>query len=309
MHLAYPLGLKTISKKSPSNFKQGGFSLLEILISSVLFAVIAITVISLVQSSIKTRTDILTRNNEDSQIEIVFSQIERDFSLIYNPILFDYLPEKRKFIPNNAQFSQRTNSGLPIPTMFGESNRFIFFTSSNRRRMANVEQSHFTWIQYQLFGQQLKRFVFPEDPYSYSRFNIDAIRGDVMMENVTEILFEYWEPTQKKFIDRLWDHVKSPLQAIRVTLTWTKNRENTAPQIEKSVRIFRAIWPPFTPTPPASAKKERSQQQQSNFDLGGDDAFNDTNITDSPNKTQRGGLGDPNVQDLQDEQDDDAMFN
>lgn len=299
MNLVLVHGLTTRHKKLPSNFRisnQNGFSLIEILIAIILFAVIGITVISLVQSSIKTRDEILTRNKEDSQIEIVFSQIERDFVHIYSPITFDYIPEKRIFIQNNSQFSQRTHGYLPIPTYKGDNHHFIFFSSSNRRKMANIQQSHFTWIQYQLFDDKLKRFVFPEDPYGPYRFKIDEIRGDIMMEKVKSIQFEYWEPMQKKFIENLWEHVKYPLRAIRVTIVWfnTKNIE------QKSIRIFQSLWPNFTPTPPKNAKKQNNNQGNENIkspmDESNDNPFSKPMFQDN-------GQGDN-----QGDQDDDGMF-
>lgn len=246
---------------------QGGFSLLEILIASVLFAVIGITVIGLTQSTIKTRDEILISNRDDSQIEIVFSQIERDFAHIYTPIYFDYMPDKKKFIQNNSQFSQRTNSLFPIPSFVGDSHHFIFYSNSNRRKMADVEQSQFTWIQYQLINGALKRFVFPEDPYSAQRINIDEIRGDTMMENIKELQFAYWEPTQKKYIDRLWEHVKYPLRSIRVSINWINNKNVE----QSSTRIFNSLWPAFTPTPPKNLQKNNNGNNNSLNP--GDDAF------------------------------------
>jgi prepilin-type N-terminal cleavage/methylation domain-containing protein len=174
---------------SISGSKDGGFSLLEILIAITLLGFITLAVVNVTSNAVDTKDRTTEINKNNLQVETAMSRIEWDFSQIYSPLFFSapmtaqntlnpngqnspggldnpdpltqgnpilqaYYEQVSTRFQRNEHFAGLSKEGLPIPRFYApEKNVFEFFTSSNRRKVENSKQSHFAWVRYSLAEQ------------------------------------------------------------------------------------------------------------------------------------------------------------
>jgi len=207
-----------------------------------------------------------------------------------------YLEQIQLRFQNNEHFSGISKEGLPIPRFFSpEKDVFEFFTSSNRRKIENTKQSHFAWVRYSLANQEpdedkeqnsnipksLKSFVryfYADDPYDNERIDIESnkIKGAVLLKNVEQLQFQFWDPTKRKWETSLRSIMgaENLLRGVKILLTWYDDSGN-----KRSLeRIFRPLWPMVAPKDPLTATIPSSNNSNS-----GSENTSNTNNSDGAN--------------------------
>jgi len=212
-----------------------------------------------------------------------------------------YVEQIQLRFQNNEHFSGISKEGLPIPRFFSpEKDVFEFFTSSNRRKMENTKQSHFAWVRYSLANQEadeeneqnpnipksLKSFVryfYADDPYANEKLDIDGnkIKGAVLLKNVEQLQFQFWDPTKRKWETSLRSIIggENILRGVKILLTWYDD-SGSKRSLE---RVFRPLWPmvapkdPLTPTTTSSSNTNTSSKPNSNTDDDSNGANNSGN--------------------------------
>lgn len=183
-----------------------------------------------------------------------------------NPYLLQYFEQLVQRFERNEHFSSVSKEGIPVPRFYApEKNVLEFFTSSNRRKVENQKQSHFSWVRYQLGDQtqtkeeeenpqipkslkSLMRYVSSDDPYNDKRIDIEDIervKGAVLLRNVENLEFQYWDYQRRKWETslRTIQQGESIIRGVRVLITWY---DSTGAKRTMS-RIFRTHWPMVVP--------------------------------------------------------------
>lgn len=260
-----------------------GFSLLEVLIAITILSFITLAIIAFTDSSIEKSLTVTAEDSEYLQVETAMARIEWDVSQAYSPLNFDIpmnpqnLTETEGQIYNqladyyqgSVNFTMVSFDGLPIPLIQRpEKSTFIFFTTSNRRKVKNTKQSHFAWVKYELQpepanddtegeisngflnpaptgSKMLVRKMFTTNVYSKEEIEWENIKSQVLMRKVISVVFEFWNPKTKKWVENL-DTIASGsniLHALRLTMKYydSDNLEVT------TMRIFRTLYPKFQP--------------------------------------------------------------
>jgi len=273
--------MKTFSKNYLFNAK--GFSLIEILISISILSMIMLTIISFTGSTQDTAIRVSAEDKELLQIETAVARMEWDISHIYSPLYFSHptspegLTEEEGEVYNNLLNSYQTNSrfsmlsydGLVIP-MFknSEKSEFMFLSLSNRRKFTDSKQSHFNWVKYSLTRDEdtlpedqvliaenkkeitettykLTRQILTENIFDSEEISWDKIKDQTLMRKVLSLKFEFWNKETQKWVDNidLIPNGNNIVKAIRTTI------EYLDPDNIKmvSIRIFRPLFPDFTP--------------------------------------------------------------
>jgi len=199
-----------------------------------------------------------TSNNRENNNLTSNSNISQEYS--------NHLELLRNRFEQNQHFSGISADGLPIPRFYSpEKDVFEFFTSSNRRKFENSKQSHFAWVKYALVNQEtderiekkennippsLKSFIryfYADDPYFEERLDSqdDKINGAILLKNVEELEFQFWNPGTKKWENSLRniDQGEGLLRGLKLLITWYDDSGNKR-KIEK---IFRSLWPMVAP--------------------------------------------------------------
>ncbi|WPU64015.1 PulJ/GspJ family protein [Peredibacter starrii] len=219
-----------------------------------------------------------------------------------SPLLQQYYEQLVTRFERNEHFSAVSKEGYPIPRFYSpDKSTFEFFTSSNRRKLQNMKQSHFAWVRYALAAQQelpsdegkeenpnvpkslrsLVRYYTADDPYSDKRINIDdvdRVKGAVLLRNVEALEFQFWNLNRRKWETNIKTvpQGESVLHGVRMLVTWYDSAGNK----RTTSRIFRTHWPLQAPqdqattttTPQGGATAGTTGVNMGNQD-GGNDGF------------------------------------
>ena len=246
---------------------QSGFTLLEVLISIALLAMMMVSIVSITNSGIDTKEKILAEDNEFSQSETAITRFSEDFYQIYSPLYFstqDGARKKRnngtpstpkiKFNPTE-RFIAVSSKGQPIPIIDSPDRQtLIFFTNSNRRKTQGSKESNYAWVKYTLKNSEGERN--PDAPYELVRyfdpkniydanFKFDDIKPSVLLKNIKSLEISYWDPEKKKFVDTIREisSDKKIITGIQFKLVWLDKLS-----LERTTtRIFTPQWPNLKP--------------------------------------------------------------
>jgi prepilin-type N-terminal cleavage/methylation domain-containing protein len=183
-----------------------------------------------------------------------------------NPYLQQYYEQLIARFERNEHFSSISREGYPIPRFYApEKNVFEFFTSSNRRKLENQQQSHFAWVRYSLANQtplasedenpnipkslkSLVRYFSADDPYSDKRIDIEneeRVKGAVLLRNVENLEFQFWDFQRRRWETSLRSIPggENIIRGVKMLITWYDSQGHK----RTTSRIFRTHWPMVTP--------------------------------------------------------------
>lgn len=179
-----------------------------------------------------------------------------------NPQMQAYYETMLQRYQLNEHFSGVSKEGIPIPRFYSpEKNIFEFFTSSNRRKMQNLKQSHYAWVRYSLADnpnpnpdkeenpnvpkslKNLMRYFTADDPYDDKRINPEdsRVKGAILLENVETLEFQFWNPNRKAWETSLRSvpNGENSIRGVKVSVAWY----DSAGIKRTTERVFRTLWP------------------------------------------------------------------
>jgi prepilin-type N-terminal cleavage/methylation domain-containing protein len=263
---------------------QKGFTLLEILISITLLSFVMMGVISVTENSTVTKERVTREDRESLQIETAMAKVKFDFTHIYSPLFFDIpmlfdedAEEVNQLIQGryreNDRFDGPDYNNRPIPNFSApEKDTFEFFTLSNRRRYQDQKQSRFGWVKYtveqvtssngekDIETKALVRYFSADNPYANQRIDTTRLKPQILLERIDKLIFYYWDPKKSRWQDSI-DFVedgKNKLRGLKLEIKWKDSQG-----YEKSTtRIFRALFPSFTPEDVYAILKKKIEESQ-----------------------------------------------
>jgi hypothetical protein len=283
-----------------------GFTIFEILIAITILSFMMFGIVSISTDSLDTKDRVLSEDRETLQVESAFSVFNWDFSQLYSPMFFSTRFTKKnehdeeayealmERYSNNPNFDAPDKDGLPIPKIVSENKKeLLFFTISNRRKIEDSKSSKFAWVKYQLIsveknednefdtGQAIARYFKAKDPYSNEKFDTENIKPQILLKNLKELKFEFWNPSTQKFVNDLSTvpNGNTKLDAVRLSFTWI---DKVGSEREEE-RIFRVNWPYFDPAEDereiAKANPTAANTQNNNNNSNGTDPNTNNNNT------------------------------
>lgn len=263
-----------------------GFSLVEVLIAITILAFISLSTVVMVDKNINTKDTVIEEDGAFMQTLTAINRIDADFNQLYTP-LFNSVKAKNKSANTNAyddnnHFSNLTFDGLTesndiIPKIISEDkSTLIIFTQSNRRKFENSKESRYAWIKYKLISMprdennpdkeisgrfNLVRQVIATDIYNPQQ-DWDSVKEQLLLENIKELTFSFWDIRNKKFSTSLNDlgELKYVPRLIKTEIKWFDLNGN-----EKEIyKISRVINPYFDPSVDQKNKPNQSKTNSNN---------------------------------------------
>lgn len=276
---------------------QQGFSILEVLIAISLLSFITIGVISLSNDATNTKDRVTAEDREKMQIVSALNILDWDLSQIYSPLYFaKKMPIKGRITESiynkihdpyerNPHFNFLDIDGRPVPSYDNpDKSTFEFYTTSNRRRQFGARQSNFAWVKYavemedekekdendQSGKYKLVRYVSAENPYKAEKLNVDQIKAQVVLENIEEVEFTFWNHENNKFMAPLTQIPQGPnlIRGMKVNLIWKDKLGGTI----KLSKIFRPLFPEF-----------KASEEPDDLEFSTPNPANETNQESVPN--------------------------
>jgi prepilin-type N-terminal cleavage/methylation domain-containing protein len=267
---------------------QSGFTLLEVMVAIVLLSFIMLAIISTTDNSQQIKDRVVADDKRNLGIHTFFSRLEWDFSHIFSPLYYsrrlvandladgtktqaqvqELFEQLRIQYTNNENFKEVNTELQPIPNFYApEKNTIAFFTASNRRKFIDAKESNFAWVQYTLKAVDIPtessgednvlkgtssiiRYFFPKDPYINREIEWENMKGQVLLDGVISLKFEFWDPRNLKFTDNIQvlNEDRNLIRGIRATVVWVDNAgfERT------DVKVVTPLFPNFEAEQPQS---------------------------------------------------------
>lgn len=246
-----------------------GFTLVEVLIAIMLLAFISLQTFRMVDDSTDTKENVLREDQDLLQSLTAVSRLDIDISQLYSP-LYAYSKANPTNDPNaiyqdnassKGSYDGKAKNGMIIPQFRSEDkSTLVFLTTSNRRKIADVKESRFTWVRYTLKASEknedetlndntpnagqndLVRQTISTDIFR-SDLNWSDVKGQVLMSHVKSIEFNFWDERNKKFAASLMDlnENKNAIRSLKMNLVWVDENNNE----QKIEKIYRILHPYF----------------------------------------------------------------
>lgn len=247
-----------------------GFTLIEVLIAIVLLAFISLYTYKMIDTNLDTKEQVLKEDQLLLQTLTAVSRLDSDLNQIYSP-LYSYSKEKAAdntsslYQDNNSSgkelFDGKSKNGMLIPQFQStDKSTLIFFTTSNRRKIADTKESRYAWVKYSMrrtdtshdqkdernlntIGQnELIRQTIATNIYG-SDLNWSDVKAQVLLTQVKSVEYSFWDERVKKFVTSLQDlnENKNTIRSLKLSLVWV-DENNHEQKIEK---IFRILYPYF----------------------------------------------------------------
>ncbi len=260
-----------------------GFTLMEVLIAILLLSLLMLGVYEVVDNGVRTRDNLVVEDHDFVDTQRALERMELDLSQLYSPLYYTIrakdayrmrqieqqisgnapleTDENAEKIPESSfiaseQFPEVALGGLPIPAIINEDKSSLeIFTNSNRRKIADSKESHYSWIQYQLTSTpqgpdstanpdaplEMVRKELVTDPDSHA-IDWDQIWAQVLLKNIKSMEFSFYDQGKKKYVSgirSLTDQLRPGAIHVKIVRLDANNVEET---LEKT---FRPLWPKF----------------------------------------------------------------
>ena len=249
---------------------QEGFTLIEVLIAITILSFITFTTYQMIDSNTSAKDRVVREDRMTLQSLTAISRLDSDISQMVNPLfsfskmVIDTNNVEAVYSDNNTSingsFEGKTQNGALIPQFKSEDkNSIIFFTQSNRRKIADSKESRYAWIKYSL--RRSEEDIDKDDEAKINSNSFELVRqsiasdiyntnldwakpkSQVVLEGVKDLEFSFWDERSKKFTSSLQElnESKNLIRQIKINITWL-NEDNNEQKIEK---VFRVLAPYF----------------------------------------------------------------
>lgn len=291
---------------------QSGFTLVEVLISIVLMAFVALTTYQITDSSITTKENVTKEDREIMQVLTMLNRMDADFQESYSPLFFDAQASRAavsddsangnysndiNYFEGNKNFYAKTKSGHLVPFYLAEEKGTLqFLSTAHRRRIEGKKESRFVWIKYSLRSttpnadsedneekrgeNELVRQAYSSDIYN-KEIDWEKVPAQIVIQNLKELEFQFWDERTKKFTANINDlnENRYNIRAFKVLFTWIDPDKNE----QKYEKSFRTLWPYFNP------KQDEMLNNSSNPSNPFESSNSDANSNNAENADANGG--------------------
>ncbi len=254
----------------PSSFMKNahGFTLFEVMIAITILSFISFATFKMVDTNTETKERVIKEDRQTVQGLTAIGRLDSDISQLYNP-LFSH----SKLIPTadnsadiyadtntnaNGAYDGKANNGALIPQFKSEDkSSIIFLTMANRRKFTDSKESRLAWVKYSLRAMEpdpdnpddkssglyeLVRQTIASDIYN-SNLDWSKPKFQVVMEDIKELEFSFWDERTKKYVDSLQglNENKNLIRSLKVSIKWIDEDKNE----QKLEKTFRVLNPYF----------------------------------------------------------------
>lgn len=242
-----------------------GFTLIEVLIAIILLAFISLYTFKMIDNSTDTKDRVVKEDQILLQSLTAVGRLDSDISQMYSPLFSDGkgnpATDLNALYQDNASskgsFDGKTKGGQIIPQFQSDDkSTLIFMTAANRRKIAEVKESRYTWVKYSLRRSEkpqeennekdlnskgeyeLIRQTISTNIYN-GNLNWSDVKAQILLTRIKSLEFSFWDERSKKFVTSLLDlnENKNAVRSIKMDLIWI-DENNHEQNISKTYRIL-----------------------------------------------------------------------
>jgi len=199
-------------KKVIQNSGQEGFTLLEILIVTLLLAFLAIATFSSIRMVLRDKAVVDFESEALQEARAVLAVIERDIAAAYLERYEDlgWNPTPKSEDPNEPPPPQGVKP-TPITIFQGKANDVFLSARSHQRMAEDSPENEFHFVTYQMEGQKIVRAETERATSIKDRESQDRLKQFILIDHVKSLKFSYWDPRSERW-EETWDTEKSETQ-------------------------------------------------------------------------------------------------
>lgn len=256
---------------------QSGFSLIEVIIAITILAFMMTSVYVVISQQTETKDTVTKEDREYLQVFAAIERIRIDFTQIYSPLYHSHIytnkkksnnynnqftedEAKPKFTPSERFASISVNFERAPVIQNEQKDHLRFLSLSNRRKFQDSKESEFNWVEYKTRKMEkddlptnqnqqrpegaleLIRIVDNIDPFRKDFSQMDQIREQVLLRNIKDFRFTFWDPKKEKFVESMkYLPSKNTLKAIMIEIEWY-DLDGTVQSFKESIR---PLYPSF----------------------------------------------------------------
>ena len=223
-----------------------GFTLIEVLIVTVLLSFLAIATFTSVRSTLIAKETIDQKTEILQQGRAVLAMMDRDIRLAFYVTADDFIwKPSTKPLEDGTPAPPPPPKPLPITIFQGKPNEIFFSSRSHQRMAVNSPENDQHFITYQLSQGKLIRAESQRAVSLKDRESPDKFRSFTLLENIKELKLAYWDKKAERWSDS-WDTEKSEWQdqlpeAVKIELTYQPDIPESPRRKIEPVTIQTAI--------------------------------------------------------------------
>jgi len=224
---------------------EAGFTLIEVLLVSVLLAFLGMATFSAVRGTLRAKEDI------DQRTEIVQSQravvaiLERDLRTATFSVAEDLVWEPITPKVDDPNPPPPAVKPLPVTIFQGKAAELFFSGKSHQRMSSDAAENEQSFVTYQVHESQLIRAESRRAASLFDRDDPDKFDKLVLLNNVKRIEFKFWDKRTERWTDS-WDTERAdtlgilPL-AVQINIEFMPDVEDTARRKVELVKVSTSV--------------------------------------------------------------------
>lgn len=232
--------------------KRAGFTLLEVLLASLLLAFLALTLFSTVRETLLVREDIDLKTETLQTARASFTLLERDIRAAYflTPEDLGWNPKQPADWPKDQPWVAPPRPAAV--TIFQGKNNEVFFNSRTHQRLSvdsPENEEHF--VTYQLHGDELVRAESARAVNIYDREDPDRFHQFIVVNHVKTFKLTYYDSRAERWQDD-WDTEKPEFKerlpdAVKIEMEFSPDEENSSARRKpKPIKIASVVAPAYS---------------------------------------------------------------
>lgn len=225
---------------------QSGFTLLEILIVTLLLTFLAIATFSSIRRILHDKETIDQESEGVQEARSVFNVMERDISAAYLEHYEDlgWNPTPKSDDPN-APPPPVGQKPLPVTIFQGKASEIFLSARSHQRMSENSPENDFHFVTYQMNGEKLVRAESERATSLKDRESPDRFKTFVLLDHVKSLKLGYWDRRNERWEDA-WDTERAETQdtlpdAVKLELEYLPEKALEAKETPQAVKIQTVI--------------------------------------------------------------------
>ncbi len=232
---------------------KSGFTLIEVLLVTVLLSFLAYTTFIQVRQSVGAKEEIDMKTEMLQESRAAIAMLDRDIRSATYITADDLIWDPQKPKEGDANAIPAPPKPLPVSIFTGKADYLFFSSRSHQRMSADVPENEQHFVTYQLSPERnLVRAETPRADSLKDRADPNAFKQFILLKNIKTLVFSYWDAKNEKWTDR-WDSDTGETQdqmppAVKIEIEYMPDVEETGRtklkpiKISTSVRILEAAF-------------------------------------------------------------------
>jgi type II secretion system protein J len=187
--------------------KKDGFTLIEVLLVTVILFFLAFATYQAVRATVRSKENIDALSTDLQPNRAILGLLERDLrsSVHFTDVDFVFQkPAKRSDQTDEDYAAEQRNPAAPVAIFQGKESELFLTTRTHQRMARDLPENEQAFVTYQLQGENLIRAESLRAVHVNDQSSPEEYRKFVVISKVRKLVFRYWDSTRNEWVSS-WD--------------------------------------------------------------------------------------------------------